>query len=241
MKNVRAITILSFLFLITACNSKDETSAAVGSAETATPSTEEARSRAASGSIAPLRGQKFFADYSFPFVFEISGISEGLENGVITDQATGDQIEVDLAYREVVETNTILGYAWIPANLQPGQYDFMVEDEQGNQVALQDAFVISDTLSIVVQRSFPSSLALSQTENEFSLPGSGYIDGARVYLVGKNGRYEWAEEALSVEFVDDSELIVTLRKSQVPAGFYHIYVVQPDESIGLELDAIEIL
>ncbi len=175
----------------------------------------------------------------------VSGVNQEVVDVSIEEAADGSTTVLEFSW-SAADDDEIL--AVVPAGLDEGSYHVTVEDAVGCHPTLEDAFYEEDDLTIdldQVDPPFAYTGDYTPAEVYASDPAaSGYTqfqDTPRVYLnPATPSAVTTATELYAVTY-DSSILLDAIVPSGLDVGGYDLLVVNPDGSVGLLEDAIEVM
>ena len=177
---------------------------------------------------------------------------------------TGTPLSVQLIHTGTSNVVSITDFTWdaaqpgrilatVPAGLDPGTYDVVVEDPSGCPAILSAGVTVVDTLTVALDSMAPPfgwvNTATAVEIRAVDPPPTGQVQfqaTPRAYLNPTNpGPNTVASPLLSVSFVGDpaqpSALLTALVPDGLPVGTYDLIVVNPDGSVGQLAGAFEVV
>ena len=157
--------------------------------------------------------------------------------GIRNVEGDGEIIELDVVI-DPLKANKVR--ARIPAGLQTGWYDVLLEDNMGCSTYLENALQVTDSLTIDMDRVEPSfGWRFDDTGVDIyakSPPAtgkSGFVMLPRIYLNPVAAAPDSLAIALGSISMDSASRLSTVVPSGLATGLYDVIVVNPDGGVGL--------
>lgn len=174
-----------------------------------------------------------------------SGIVGNVTRVTITPSGGGVPIDLDSTF-DPARPNRII--ATLPAGLDVGWWDVMVEDDVGCVATLTNAFEVTDSLTLALEGIEPPFGWTSEDTpvqiTSPSTPPPGYVNFVatpRAYLNPHSpSPGDRAAPLRAVAFVDET-LLTAVVSDGLPVDVYDLIVVNPDGSVGLLESAFEVV